>query len=125
MYLILWAIVCVLSVCALPIKYDLEHCYIDGIPGTVGLLAKPKTKGPDISQSDGKPGTLHYPTKSPWYPSLDGQRVFLEYTSGWVILWRDAEHRQPLLPSEEDYRKSVTDGSVGYLKGLYCGWLEV
>ena len=64
--------------------------------------------------------------KSPWHASLSSTIVYIEYTSGWVILWRDVARTVPALPTKQEYLKSVTDGSVGYLKGTdNCGSLHV
>ena len=122
MFLVLIILAFVMStVSAAPIRYDLEHCYVDDISGSVGIIAKPRPK-PDIASQDGAVAIL----QGGRHTSLRGTSVYIEYTSGWVILWRDAGRTVPALPTKEEYLKSVTGGSVGYLKGTdNCGSLHV
>ena len=68
--------------------------------------------GKECHRLDGREAVV---ADSAW-GSVVGERVHIEATAGWLVLWRDEKLLAPLLPSEADYEKVFHENERGYLK---------
>jgi hypothetical protein len=78
----------------------------------VPVSLKARCKGAGCPALDGRAAVV---AGSRW-ASLNGRRVFVEETSGWMFLWHDAARAVPVVPSRRD-QQDAGRGEKGYLKG--------
>lgn len=119
-------------------RLPIEHCYCD--PMTPAERQSTTTTAPplsvkgvcrgetcpslDVRSSHDAHRVVSVHIEGSRWTSVNGVDVYVEETSGWYLLYRDAALREPLRPSEEELASDNTGGEIGYHKGPQrCGYL--